>query len=316
VEEKSYKNKKQLIKMYWENKLSAREIADNFNCNERTIRCWMEKFNIPRRSLSEALKISNNKPEIKARMSQLKKGKNCGKDSKLYGIPLTSEHIKKCVESYLKKHPKLCHNKDWLYDQYVLKGKSLEKIAEISCCGTETIRSWIIKFKIPIRSHSQSTKNYYNNNPEAILSGMRNPMYGKSGEKSPNYIDGKNVREKRYCFLFSRRFKERIRNNFGRECFICGSPEGSHKLAVHHIDYNKTSLCKGRSWAFIPLCSIGLSCHTKTNFNRGYWFNLLINFWAMDPSINFKINDQYWMNWGCNTIWKREFKKWSKKNAS
>lgn len=102
----------------------------------------------------------------------------------------------------------------------------------------------------------------------------------KQGEKSPAWNGGKSFEP--YCTKFNNAFKERIRDKFKRSCFLCGAHENGKRHHVHHIDYNKTSICNGRSWAFVTLCS---PCHTKTNFNRWYWFNLLINYWALNPEI-------------------------------
>lgn len=87
-----------------------------------------------------------------------------------------------------------------------------------------------------------------------------------------------------YCPKFNERFKEIVRNRFGRRCFICGKPEKNRRHSVHHIDYNKNSICNGHDWAFVPLC---ITHHNKTNFDRWYWFNRLIYYWAMNPEINF-----------------------------
>lgn len=56
------------------------------------------------------------------------------------------------------------------------------------------------------------------------------------------------------------------------------------KLSVHHIDYNKNSICNGKEWAFVTLCR---SHHGKSNHNRWYWFNLLISYWLVNPEIHF-----------------------------
>lgn len=105
------------------------------------------------------------------------------------------------------------------------------------------------------------------------------------GENNPAYVHG-NCR-RRYCRKFNTEFKERIRDRFDRKCFLCGTPENGKKLSIHHIDYNKNSICNGQSWAFVPLCN---ACHLKTNLNRWYWFNYLLNYWAMLPEINFMID--------------------------
>jgi len=84
---------------------------------------------------------------------------------------------------------KYCKNKDWLYDQYVNKRKSMPKIAEELGIQAETVRAWIHKHEIPIRSGSESH------------SGDLHPLFGKhhtpegkknisislSGENNPNY---------------------------------------------------------------------------------------------------------------------------------
>ena len=100
---------------------------------------------------------------------------------------------------------------------------------------------------------------------------------------------------KKYCYKFNEQFREYIRNKFGKKCFICNKLEHENytknnklwKLSIHHIDYNKNSICNGKEWAFVPLCT---RCHMKTNSNQWYWFNLLINYWALntdDKIINF-----------------------------
>jgi hypothetical protein len=88
-----------------------------------------------------------------------------------------------------------------------------------------------------------------------------------------------------YCFKFNERFKEYIREKFNRKCFICGKTEEENKrrLCVHHVDYNKNSICNGKEWAFVSLCTYH---HNKTNFDRWYWFNLLIYYWINNEEIN------------------------------
>lgn len=94
-----------------------------------------------------------------------------------------------------------------------------------------------------------------------------------------------------YCPKFNKKFKEHIRDKFHRKCFDCGKTESENgkKLAVHHIDYNKNSICNGNEWAFVPLCA---KHHAESNFNRWYWFSRLIHYWAMNPDINFNL--QFW----------------------
>lgn len=77
-----------------------------------------------------------------------------------------------------------------------------------------------------------------------------------------------------YCPKFNKRLKESIREKYGRKCFICGIPENGVKLSVHHVNYDKKQGCEGKKWELVPLC---VSCHVKTNQNRAYWNNFIID---------------------------------------
>jgi len=81
----------------------------------------------------------------------------------------------------------------------------------------------------------------------------------RTGEKSGSWKGG--ISFEPYCPKFNKEFKESIRDAFGRTCFLCGKKEIGKKHAVHHIDYNKNSICRGKAWAFVPICQ---SCHGKT----------------------------------------------------
>jgi len=73
-----------------------------------------------------------------------------------------------------------------------------------------------------------------------------------------------------YCPKFNKVFKESIRDQFNRECFLCGKDEinNGKKLSVHHVNYDKSCLCEDIKCEFVPLCN---SCHTKTNNNRVFY---------------------------------------------
>jgi len=84
---KKHKNKNWLHRKYWVEKLSTAKIAKLVNVDQKTIVNWMKRFNIPRRSYSEAMygKYSGiNSPfygkkhtkESKIKMSKVNKGEN------------------------------------------------------------------------------------------------------------------------------------------------------------------------------------------------------------------------------------------------
>ena len=88
-----------------------------------------------------------------------------------------------------------------------------------------------------------------------------------------------------YCMKFTLEFKERVREYFGRCCYVCGKTEQEQidemksrgkrpikKLDVHHVNYDKMVCCNDVKPLFVPLCR---ECHLKTNHNREFWEELL-----------------------------------------
>lgn len=104
----------------------------------------------------------------------------------------------------------------------------------------------------------------------------------RMGEKNPRWCGGKSFEP--YCIKFNRAFKDSIRDRFNQTCYLCGCRENYKRHAVHHIDYNKSSICNGRSWGFVLLCP---RCHARANNNRWYWFNLFISYWIASPAMNY-----------------------------
>lgn len=91
-------------------------------------------------------------------------------------------------------------------------------------------------------------------------------------EKNPNWQGGKSFEP--YCVKFNEELKEKVREKYGRRCFLCSKTEAKNgrKLSVHHIDYDKDAGCNGKKWLLVPLC---ISCHSKTNSNRDYWESII-----------------------------------------
>lgn len=87
-----------------------------------------------------------------------------------------------------------------------------------------------------------------------------------AGEKHPNWQGGKSFEP--YPLGWTNTFKEQIRFRDGYKCQICGCPEVecNRKLHVHHKDYDKDNINPEN------LTSLCQSCHSKTNYNRDYWY--------------------------------------------
>lgn len=96
-----------------------------------------------------------------------------------------------------------------------------------------------------------------------------------SGKNHPSWKGGTSFEP--YCPKFNNKFKERVREFWGRKCGICGKSEEEdiRKLSVHHVNYEKMVCCNNVAPLFITAC---LSCHWKTNHNRNYWEEMLTNY--------------------------------------
>ena len=135
---KPYKNKKWLQKKYWKEKLSIAKIAKKINISQSTIYKWMKRFNIPRRSISEAcigIKASKKAKRNISKAIHLRTGNHCQLSRKaiewiegeLLGDGcLYSQSKYSAFFSYSSKH--------WEYIHYVsdiLKSFGIEQIRKI-----------------------------------------------------------------------------------------------------------------------------------------------------------------------------------------
>ena len=107
---------------------------------------------------------------------------------------------------------------------------------------------------------------------EAKRKKLRDVAKGKyCGKNNPNWKGGISFGE--YCKLFNEPLKDAVRNYFDNNCFECGETieeNGGKKMDVHHINYQKNCGCDNNQFCiYVPLCR---SCHSKTNYNRWYWY--------------------------------------------
>lgn len=125
---KKYHKKRWLYHQYIEKKRGSPEIAKQVGCHSTTILTWLEKFDIPIRSKSEAIKTAKRKKFTKKKYS----------------------------------------DKKWLYDQYMNKKKSTIEIASMMDCDPQTISNWLKKFNTPRRTISEANKSNKMVNRESL----------------------------------------------------------------------------------------------------------------------------------------------------
>lgn len=227
------------------------------------------------------------------------------------------KHTEETKRNISKAKRRIHITREWLEEHYINKKMSVYECSDILGCSGGTIWKRLNEYNIPTRSYSEASKNQVISDDtrkklsESVreshrkcprkhseetkkkisksIRGKNHPLYGKKhsstsikqmskvkvGSNNPNWKGG--ISSEPYCIKFNNKIKEDIRKRYDRKCFICGSTEHTRRHAIHHVDYNKNTLCNGRTWGLIPLCH---SCHSKTNFNRWYWFGLLGNYWV------------------------------------
>lgn len=120
------------------------------------------------------------------------------------------------------------------------------------------------------RLHSENMKSALDN-PE-----FRAKCSQRVGPLAANWRGG--ISFEPYCYKFNDDFKRNVRHFFDNKCVLClyeglETPTQSRLLNVHHVHYDKRSLCNEDSpRMFAPLCD---SHHGMTNGDREFWEALL-----------------------------------------
>lgn len=165
--------------------------------------------------------------------------------------------------------PKEYYNKDWLYDQYVVKKRSTGEIAMEMNVTDSAVIFYLKKHGIERRNVSEA---------RAIkkwgVSGEDNPMFGKVGPLNPNYVDGSSPeRQSMYAQSF---WKQLIKSIFLRDGYKCQrcfcDPSRKNKLNAHHLaSWAGNPLLRFIESNLITLCH---KCHqwvhSKRNVNKEF----------------------------------------------
>jgi hypothetical protein len=200
-----------------------------------------------------------------------------GDNHPTYGKKLSDEHKRKISDS-LTGNKLSDETKQKLSEAFKGRNFSEDTRRKLSEAGKKRICTDETKDKISKANRGQragsDNARYGKHCSEETKKKISDATKGKHiGTNHYNWQGG--ISFEPYCPKFNEAFKESIREKFGRVCFLCPKTEveNGKKLCVHHVDYDKNCLCDGVNCEFVPLCA---SCHSKTNHNREYWENLIM----------------------------------------
>jgi len=240
-----YKNKKVLQKLYYDKEMSMSEIGNKFNVSQQTIMYYMDKYDIKRRSLSEALKGENapmygktHSEETKKKMSESHKGVNHHQ----YGKKLPQEVKQKISESMKgEKNPmygKLGKDAPWYNKSHSeeTKKKMSESHKGVNHHFYGKNLSKKHKNKISESMKGKTCSEETKQKISKALSGENAPWYGKSGKDNPHWKpDSNNYEIWRERTLSSNKYQKVRKKVLKRDNYKCQLCDNNMKLEVHHI---------------------------------------------------------------------------------
>ena len=202
---------------YIKSKKSSVDIAKKINCSSTTIQKYLNEYNIPTRTPSNA---------------QLDKSK--GKNNPMYGR--TGKHNPNWKSNKAKERQK-CHcincNKPITFRTYYYRGKRCS-----SCATKNAWKTFPEKFEQSLRT----LKNF-----------DRSKLPKMNGSKNPNWKGG--ISKGLYSQDWTEQLKEQIRQRDNYTCQLCDKTQkqSGKTLNVHHIDYDKKN-CSEEN--LISLCKV------------------------------------------------------------
>lgn len=246
-----------LDQMYTIDEKLVGDIADILGCSSCTVSRALTKHGIPRRNYrteAEKANMSGARPCM------------CGENNPMFGGTHTPEARKK-ISSMMSKD----------IDKWIEVEQSKHRLCACGCGQEIVIQRWHFSRGIPqcINGHfsddtrkklSEKSKNHtYNRGRHLSEEHKRKLSIAFSGKNNPQWRGG--VSYDPYCFKFTDRLKEEVRDRYNRLCVLCGKTEKENcrKLDVHHVDFNKNQGCDGVDWKLLPLCQ---SCHGQITRNE------------------------------------------------
>jgi hypothetical protein len=245
--------KEVLDNLYINKQLSIYKIAEMYGVSSHGVFIYLKKFNIKLRSRSLAAKLSfedGQRNVLGKNNPQYKHGWYCGEKRCFCGNQI-SGNAEYCV---------YCANQ--------IIGFNKQKHYFCLDCGKEIKRKKYKRCRDCWIEWSKISEN--------------NPMFGKRGRNTGNYIHGRGYEP--YSPEFTEYLKEEIKKRDNYECQNCNMTEEEHlivygrDLEIHHIDYNKKN-CKEDN--LITTCK---QCNIRANYNHDYWMDYYQN--KIKESIN------------------------------
>ena len=172
------------------------------------------------------------------------------------------------LKGYTYRESKPFWNKEWLYDEYIIKGKSAKEIAIGQECQDSNILFWIKKHKIKTRNVSDARKLKHWGQK-----GEDNPMWNKKGELSPQWKGG--ITPERQSFYQSQEWKRACSFVWKRDkvkCQRCFVKENEGiPFHIHHIIGFRNKELRADTTNLILLCEVcHRFVHSKLNKNREF----------------------------------------------
>lgn len=124
-------------------------------------------------------------------------------------------------------------NKDWLYEQYIILGKTMKQIAIENSCGETVIHKWIKRHEIKSFTRSErlkgkpKTEEHKEHLKQAILPNSR------IGANNPNWRGGVTRWDKK--LRSSKKYKQWKAAVLERDKHVCVKCGSTHSLHVHYI---------------------------------------------------------------------------------
>lgn len=166
------------------------------------------------------------------------------------------------------REPKPYWKKEWLYNEYVVKERSLGEIAADFNVTEPAIRFWARKHGIPTRTTSEARSIKYWGLP-----GEKNGMHGRYGDKSPNWKGG--VSPERQALYSSEEWSKAVSFVWKRDaamCQRCGVHRSSgEEFHIHHKVSFSVKEKRAKHENLVLLCK---ECHnfvhSKKNVNKEF----------------------------------------------